>query len=232
MSSAIVGSMSMEGPLAQRVYDHLIEGLFHRRIRPGELLNRRQVAKEVGVSLAPAAEAFVRLQAEGLLEPIGQKGTQVRLLRPKETRDQFILRMGLECQAVRLYCGEPLRRARKPIRELARRSDALAVNTPEDFRAEVELHMAMAQLSDCPPLVAALRQVLRIGLFLAVDMLLPPRGGQGRNHHVALVETLTEASPDQAEAIMRAEFLATLQLLGGAEQASGLSAFPGAMQKS
>jgi DNA-binding GntR family transcriptional regulator len=223
MSSGLVGSISTEGPLAQRVYDYLLDALLRREIRPGQLLNRRQVAKEVGVSLAPAAEAFVRLRAEGLLEPIGLKGTQVRLLRPKETRDQFNLRMALECQAVRLYCGRPLRAAGESIMKLARRSDELAVNTPEDFRAEVELHMAMAELSDCPPLVSALRQVLRIGLFLAVDMLLPPRGGEGKNHHAALVEALMEASPDQAESIMRAEFMATLRLLDGVGQASSLS---------
>jgi DNA-binding GntR family transcriptional regulator len=213
MSSPLVGSLSPDQSLAQRVYDHLLEALLHKRILPGQLLNRRQVAKEVGVSLAPAAEAFVRLQAEGLFEPIGSRGTQVRLLRAKETRDQFILRMALEIQAARMYCGRPLRAAGESIMKIAQRSDATAVNTPEDFRVEVELHMAMAQLSDCPPLVAALRRVLRIGLFLAVDRLIPPPAEQGKNHHVMLVEALMHASPDEAERILRQDFLATLRLL-------------------
>lgn len=213
MSTLLATPQVSADSLSGRVYGHLLDGMLCGRITPGQLLNRRQVARELGVSLAPAAEAFVRLQAEGLLQPFGSRGTQVRLLRRQEVRDQFILRMALECQAARLYCGQALRAAGEDILALAARSDATPVNTPEDYRLEVELHLALAELSRCEALVTALRRVLRIGLFLAVEMLLPPARLGNPNHHVELVQNMMRATPDRAEALMRGELAETLKLL-------------------
>ncbi len=177
--------------------------MLNRQLVPGQLLNRRQVADEVGVSLAPSAEAFVRLQSEGLLQPIGKRGTQVRLLNRQEVRDQVVLRLALECQAARMYCGLPLRRAKARIMQLARLSDATPPMTPQDYKLEVELHLALAELSGCDALVKALRRVLRVGLFLSVEILIPPVLSAEPNHHVELIEAMVNASPDQADALMR-----------------------------
>ncbi|MDA1201787.1 MAG: GntR family transcriptional regulator [Planctomycetota bacterium] len=48
----------MQALLSQQVYDQLYEALLDHRLKPGDRLNRRQVAEDLGVSVAPVIEAM------------------------------------------------------------------------------------------------------------------------------------------------------------------------------
>jgi len=160
-----------EVPLSRQVYNWLLDRILTRQLRPGDRLNRRQVAREVGVSAFPATEAMLQLAAEGFLETMPRRGTVVRDVDAKEVRDRLVLREALEAQAARMYCGEPVRQHKQRLMTLAREVDAHEPNTEANWSAEIAFHVGLAELSKSTALLEALKLVMRHSLFYAVNRL-------------------------------------------------------------
>jgi len=189
----------------------MVGKIFRKELVPGDALNRRQVAEELGISVAPVLEATVQLEAEGFLVVAPRKGTRVRPLRAEDFRGQLIVRMALECQVARMCCGRPVRSTMARLMPLARRADATDRHTPKGWQAEVAFHRALAELVGCRPLLAELDRTMRLGHFLAIHTLtsLTPV----RKSHVALLKGLRREEPDQAENIMRDHLVAGRETL-------------------
>lgn len=71
--------------VAQRVRDMILSGTLH----PGERLDQDALAKEIGVSRMPLREAFVALEAEGLIMIPARQGAYVASLTPDDFRDHY-----------------------------------------------------------------------------------------------------------------------------------------------
>src|SRR5689334_15273534 len=89
---------------SERVYNEILDRLLSGRWEPGYVFNRRQIAAEMKVSVAPVLEAMLELEGEGLIETLPRKGTRVRALTIRDLQGQLIVREALECQAARMYC--------------------------------------------------------------------------------------------------------------------------------
>lgn len=189
--------------LANRVYEALLASLLEGRYEPGELLNRREVARELGTSVAPVLEAMVRLEGDGFLETLPRKGTRVRLVRPDDVRGQLVVREALECQAARRYAGEPVKQARGDLRPLAKRLDALPTGGREGWQLEVEFHTALVALAACPALMDHFRRVMRMRLFFQINQLQRAAGARPHSCHTALLRGLEAADADAAETLIR-----------------------------
>ena len=70
-------------------------------LRPGERIDKNEMAAQYGVSRAPLSEATARLAAEGLVDVIPQSGSFVAAIRPQDIRDSLMIRTGLEVEAAR-----------------------------------------------------------------------------------------------------------------------------------
>src|SRR3954454_10146410 len=109
--------------LSQRVYEAILSRLLSGHWEPGRILNRRQVAAELNVSVAPVLEAMLELEMEGLIETLPRKGTRVRPLGLPDLQGQLIVREALECQAARMYFGAAIERHEKRLTRLAAQID-------------------------------------------------------------------------------------------------------------
>jgi len=78
--------ISVKASLSKEVYQEILSRLMDNRLVPGNILNRRKVAKELGVSVAPVLEALKQLEMEGFLESIPRKGT---IVKPTSIADIF-----------------------------------------------------------------------------------------------------------------------------------------------
>src|SRR5688500_11104912 len=94
-----------DGSLSTRVYDDILGRIVSGRMKPGDVFNRRQVAAELGVSVAPVLEAMLELETEGLIQTLPRRGTRVCQASADDVWGQLMVREALECQAARLYCG-------------------------------------------------------------------------------------------------------------------------------
>src|SRR5262249_17746957 len=79
-----------------RVYNELKAIVIAYRFRPGEQLLIGELADRLRVSSTPVREALIRLQAEGLLDPVHRRGFFARELCAKEMIDLY------ECAALLL----------------------------------------------------------------------------------------------------------------------------------
>jgi DNA-binding GntR family transcriptional regulator len=197
----------MKPSLSQQVYEKLLERIFQNHWVPGELINRREIAKELGVSVAPTLEAMLKLEAEGLLETIPRKGTRIRVVTENDLRGQVILRQALECQAARLYCGRPVIENESRLLELAETVDNTLVNTRECWQSEVEFHRFLVELAQCKILTQKFREVMQLSLFIAANRLSSLNFEHQYDHivnrHTELVNKLKTTEPDVAERVIR-----------------------------
>ncbi len=88
--------------LAGKVYNILKEMIANYRFQPGTRLNIEQLSREMGVSRTPVWEAVGRLQQEGLLVTVPNKGVYLAALTPETALDLYAVREVLEGMAGRL----------------------------------------------------------------------------------------------------------------------------------
>ncbi len=103
--------MSSPAPAAQRAYDQIRHEILDGTLVGGTLLSEVEVATRLGVSRTPVHEAFLKLEAEDLLELLPRRGAVVVPIRPGEAADVLEIRHALEVAATRrLAQGEPAAR--------------------------------------------------------------------------------------------------------------------------
>lgn len=94
-------------PSAQRVYDTTKEQILSGQLAGGSLLSEVETARQLQVSRTPAREAFVRLEAEGLLSLLPRRGAVVTPMTPTDMVELLEVRESLEVAAVRRLARRP-----------------------------------------------------------------------------------------------------------------------------
>src|SRR3954462_1762883 len=93
--------MSTTAPAARRAYDVVRAEILEGRLPGGLLLSEVEVAARLGVSRTPVHEAFLKLQAEELLELAPRRGAVVVPIRRGGAADVREPRHALEVGAAR-----------------------------------------------------------------------------------------------------------------------------------
>ncbi|MEA2687933.1 MAG: hypothetical protein QOD51_540, partial [Candidatus Eremiobacteraeota bacterium] len=86
-------------PLRDRIHDRLRAAIISGELSPGTPVIEAELATRLGASRTPVREALRRLEAEGLLEPRGLRGSVVRELKSDEVECVFEIREALESLA-------------------------------------------------------------------------------------------------------------------------------------
>ncbi len=84
------------------VYAQIKRMLINHALQPGQKINKKELAHELGVSQTPVQYSIVRLVQEGLFEDRKTEGVFVRVFTIKDMKDLFALRAGIEGIALRL----------------------------------------------------------------------------------------------------------------------------------
>jgi DNA-binding GntR family transcriptional regulator len=197
------GSSKKKDSLSQEVYREILARLLNNRLVPGTMLNRRDVAKELGVSVAPVLEAMLQLEIEGFLESVPRKGSFVKAIKREDVYGQLMVREALECQGARLYCGKPISDNKTALIGAAKELDNnVDLDSPDGWESEIHFHLSLIDLAQCVPLSLAFIRTMRLGLFYQMNQIINLTD-HPENKHVDLVEKLCEASPGEAERLIR-----------------------------
>src|SRR4029079_15509885 len=89
-------SAAASGSAAARVYVYVKERLLDRTFPGGALLSENELSQQFGLSRTPVRQAFVQLEAEGLLELYPKRGALVVPVAASEIEDVFEARLLLE----------------------------------------------------------------------------------------------------------------------------------------
>ena len=191
----------MQVTAAEQVYHHILQRILRNDLKPGDWVDRKQLAEGLNTSLMPIAEAVQRLTLEGFLVSVPRRGTQVRVPGGEDVRGQIVVREALECQAARLYCGAPVQAVMTRLGRLAAAADAPSEKSTA-WQAELAFHVALVELANCAALLENYRRIMNLVLFQQSALLTPYLFYRG-DSHVQLLEDLARLDDDAAEARMR-----------------------------
>src|SRR5437899_8863837 len=111
--------------LAAEAYNVVRQRILRGELVLGQVISRRKLAAELGMSFLPVSEALLRLEVEGLLESRPRAGTRVRIPTREDVRGHFIVREALEVQAAVLFAVVATAEDRVELQKLAARGDEM-----------------------------------------------------------------------------------------------------------
>jgi GntR family transcriptional regulator, rspAB operon transcriptional repressor len=199
--------------LADEAYVAIREEILRGRLRPGAPLSRRRLARELGMSVVPVADALRRLEDAGLVESRSRAGTRVRVPTQAEVRELYDLREALESQSARLFSERATPAQRRELRQMAEQVDVLfgrlATSAEDaDFRFvvhshHVQFHMRIAEHAGS----GLLTQMIDRHQVLVLNWLFDVAGRRTElppGFHARLADALVSGEPEKADAAMRA----------------------------
>ena len=91
------------GNMREKAYDSFMRRLLAQEIRAGQFVTQHQLVAITGMPLGAIRELVPRLEAEGLLRTVPQRGMQVAHVDLNLIRNAFQFRLFLEKEATALY---------------------------------------------------------------------------------------------------------------------------------
>ncbi|MDR3495969.1 MAG: GntR family transcriptional regulator [Ancalomicrobiaceae bacterium] len=94
-------NLPTRGGTTDHVTTVLRDAIVTSGLPPGALINKHVICERLGVSRFPVSEALNRLQTEGLVEILPQRGTRVTKIRISDVEESMFIRRALEAETVR-----------------------------------------------------------------------------------------------------------------------------------
>jgi len=101
----VAATSSASPTLRAQAYECFRQQILQANIRPGQFVSQRELMALLGMPLGAVRELIPRLEAEGLLRTVPQRGLQVAQVDLKLINNAFGLRLLLEREAALRYCA-------------------------------------------------------------------------------------------------------------------------------
>lgn len=193
----------MGNSLAHKAYTFILNRILQNEYVPGQIINRREIAQTLGISISPVTEAMVLLENEGLLETFSRKGTQVRVVTDDDFAGYLFLREAIECSAVRLVAGKQIHENREELLRLARLVDAATWGNLEYYYADKDFHQALVDLCRNSAISKEYHRISTLGLYFTPTHIRLKGSMNGGITHCELVALLSESSPEDAARLLQ-----------------------------
>jgi DNA-binding GntR family transcriptional regulator len=207
---------ALEGSsLAEQAYYSIRTSILKGAYQIGTILVRRDLAEQLGMSVAPVAEALAHLEAEGLVESRPRVGTIVFVPTLAQIRGHWVVREALEPHAARLFARRASPAQRDLLWSLAEQFDlqhealsrASEVDPEKVFAhrcLHMRLHLQVPESAGVPELRQAIERN-HVLLFYWMHNQSMYGGSEMPNRwHRDLADVLCRGTPEAAEAAMRA----------------------------
>ncbi len=89
--------------LREQAYESFTNRLLSQEIRPGQFISQRELVEITGMNLGAIRELVPRLEADGLIKTVPQRGMQVAHVDVNLVRNAFQFRLFMEREAAALY---------------------------------------------------------------------------------------------------------------------------------
>jgi len=186
--------------LSEVAYERLLDMLRSRHLQPNDLINERQLARQLSVSRTPLREAIRRLEGEKILE---RQNSGTLVVKPISIEDLLYI-----CQVRRLVEGEAARRAvgrisvpdlvrlRKRYAALkARKEPVLAL----EGASNRDLHRWIADACGNPVLASIIMDLKNRSKLLRLGV--PERIAY--DEHLPIIDALIKGNGEEAKAAMQ-----------------------------
>jgi GntR family transcriptional regulator, rspAB operon transcriptional repressor len=196
---------SERGGLTGGVACALREAIISMEFGPGMMIDKIAVCDRMGVSLYPVSAALARLEAEGLVEVLAQRGTRVTRIALDAIEQHLFIRSALEAETVRTLApsisDEVLKRLGANVQ---RQREALLHPQPREFHAlDLEFHETLQDALSLPrvkDIVGTERNALDRARQLLFN---ESRGAQTMKEHARILRALKSRDAERAAEAMR-----------------------------
>lgn len=191
--------------IRDRIVASLKDAFFSGKLKPGDAIVERQLAREMKVGTPPIREALISLQEQGFVKRVANTATYVTKFTPEEVRQAYALRVELELQA--FEWAKP-RATASDLDDLTARVDRLVEagekgNAREFLERDLEFHARCWELSGNKFLCDILRRLMTpLSVFVVLASGLPPDAAMGREHY-AFVNALRNLQDPEFSTVVR-----------------------------
>lgn len=190
------------------VYKKLKNAIRKRYIKQGSQLVEVALAQQLGVSRTPVRSAIKRLEVEGMVNSIPNRGAFVITPTPKEIEETFKVRIELERMAARLTAEVITPEQVEELNSLVEIEKKIfdKTNLDEYDVVNADLHMKIAEFSGNNVLKTYVKELLdRTRIYLILfDPFFKLEYSPTIDAHQQIVDALAEHESDRAEEAVRA----------------------------
>jgi DNA-binding GntR family transcriptional regulator len=120
--------------------------IIKNHLAPGNRISETEIAATYKVSRQPVREAFIKLQEQGLLTVLPQRGTFVSKIAYQAVLDAQFLREAIEADIVLILVAAPPPALVEELRDQLKTQRALGPNDPESFiQLDETFHRTLAE---------------------------------------------------------------------------------------
>jgi DNA-binding GntR family transcriptional regulator len=193
--------------LTERVISALKDAFFKGKLKPGDPIVERQLAREMNVGTPVVREALISLKHEGFVRRVNNKGSYVTQFSAREVRDLYTLRVELETLALQ---WARTRVTESDLVELTHLADRLVeagtIGSRSEFlKADFEFHRYYWRLSGNPFLADSLERLMApLFAFVVLASDRPMTAAMGREHYMFIDALRGMREPEFTEAVRKA----------------------------
>lgn len=196
-----------EQPAKDFAYEYVKRLIVDLVLPPGDIVTEMDIAKVTGLSRTPVREAFLRLDAEKLIELLPRRGALVTQITARQIRELHRTRLALELYAVQEICAREVQLTEEllPLVERQERLTEQEAGYPEIIACDREFHNTIVTavgntvLTEVYGSMGDRQQRTGIAAFLAQ----PGRPKQAVEHHRQITEALGEHDLERVESLLR-----------------------------
>jgi len=203
------------------VYRKLKTAIRKRYIKQGSQLVEVALAQQLGVSRTPVRSAIKRLEAEGLVHSIPNRGAFVITPTQKEIEETFLVRAQLEIMATRLSSARINAKQIEELRNIISLESKVfdESNLDEYYAANDCLHLKIAEISGNRVLHSYIKELLdRTRIFLILYDPFYKLEYRPTSEHEAIVDAIESGDAGLAAAAVEAHINSSINGLESAGQ--------------
>lgn len=189
-------------PLAGQLYDALKQAIVTLRLMPGVMISESSICNSTGMSRTPVRSAISRLNEDGLIEVLPQRGSFVSLISLSSIRSSHFTRRSLEVALLKEVAKSWDQKKSAQAHEILRAQLRAIANSDHDsfHEADTRFHQMFAthaNLEGCAETIGVMRTKL-IRFYRLFGK--PERLEVVVQEHTAIIQALDDGNLALAEA--------------------------------
>lgn len=89
--------------IGDKVYNTLRHSIIELNIKPGEIVTIKDISTQMNVSRSPVRDALIKLEKEGLITSMPQRGTMISKIDLSKVNEERFLRECIEQKVIRIF---------------------------------------------------------------------------------------------------------------------------------